>query len=110
VNVHDLRTLAELLPPGGAVSLPREALLEALAEIPAPAPVPVGDLTVADVAVHFQRSPSTVRGWLEAGRFDDAYKLNGRDWRVPHAALAAFAEAQQRGKANLGAWRKLKRV
>lgn len=53
------------------------------------------DLSVSELCARYQRSPSTVRGWLEAGRFPGAYKLNGRDWRVPPDALAAFQSAQR---------------
>lgn len=52
-------------------------------------------LTVADVAKHYGRAPSTVRGWLEAGRLPGAFKIEGRDWRVPRDGLAAFDEKQR---------------
>ena len=106
-----LRQVAELLPTGTSVTFTREVLLEALGGTPdISAAVLAGDLTVAEVAAHFHRSPSTVRGWLEAGRFTGAYKLNGRDWRVARAAVDAF-EAQQKGQrspteTDLSAWRK----
>jgi hypothetical protein len=109
-----LRQAAELLPAGASVTVSREALLEALSGAPAPTAhvcSPPGDLTVAELAARFQRSPSTVRGWLEADRFPGAYKLNRKDWRVPIAALAAFRDAQQqpaRGT-DLGAWRQRRR-
>jgi len=106
-----LRQAAELLPAGTSVTLPRETLLEALGGAVAPAETPSGDLTVAQLAERFQRSPSTVRGWLEAGRFDNAYKLSGRDWRVPVADVEAFVLDQRTARqgdtqaADLGAWR-----
>lgn len=107
-----LRQMAELLPAGASVTLPREALLEALGEPlqTSALAAPPADLTVAELAARFQRSPSTVRGWLEADRFPGAYKLNRRDWRVPLAAVETF-EAQQRAQeaprgADLGAWRR----
>lgn len=34
-----------------------------------------GDLTVAEVAAELRRSISTVRGWIEDGRFPGAYHL-----------------------------------
>jgi hypothetical protein len=76
------------------------------------------DLTVADLCTRFGRKPSAVRAWLERGDFPGAYKLKGRDWRVPPAAVELF-EAAQRGTApggtgesgkDLGAWRRLRRV
>jgi excisionase family DNA binding protein len=51
--------------------------------------------TVAEVALQLHRSPSTVRGWCEAGRFTGAFKLNGRDWRIPPAAVERFLDAQR---------------
>lgn len=53
-----------------------------------------GDLSglrsVAQVASRLSRRPSTVRGWCERGRFSGAFKLNGRDWRIPVMAVEAF--------------------
>jgi hypothetical protein len=95
-----LRSLAEALPAGAAVPVPREWLLELLAgsaplaastvSIAAPA-----DFTVAELAARFGRKPSTVRGWLDRELIPGAYRFHGREWRVPAAALAAF-EARQR--------------
>jgi|ERR1051326_8578800 hypothetical protein len=113
-TLQDLRAIAELLPPGAAVSLPREALLEVLGDVSVQTTAN-GDLTVAELAAHFRRSASTVRGWIEAGRFPGAYhlpssgavmtfktgRLQGRQrvrvgaWRVPASALKAFASGQQ---------------
>lgn len=56
-------------------------------------------LTVALVAEQLHRSASTVRGWCEAGRFAGAFKLEGRDWRIPVAAIDAFL-ADQRAKTS----------
>jgi hypothetical protein len=93
-----LRVYAEALPPGTVLPVPRELLLELLAGAPAQVPTeaPARDLTVADLAGHFGRSPGTIRAWLEAGRFEGAYKLRGKSWRVPVGALAGFVEAQRR--------------
>jgi excisionase family DNA binding protein len=68
------------------------------------------DFTVAELATRFHRSASTVRDWCEHARFEGAYKLNGRDWRIPLAALDAFlaeqrAEKQEKHASPLGAWR-----
>jgi hypothetical protein len=98
-----LHRLADALTPGTAVSVPREWLLELLGDAPAEPPradvLPPADLCVADLALRFRRKPSTVRGWLERGRFPGAYKLNERDWRAPMAAVVAF-EARQRPQAH----------
>ena len=94
-----LRQAAELAPPGTSLTLTREALLEALGGVDRP----VGpDLSVGELSAYFHRAPSTVRAWLEGGRFPGAFKLNGRDWRVPPAALEAFRAGQHTG---LKAWR-----
>jgi hypothetical protein len=75
------------------------------------------ELTVGDLCDRYARKGSAVRAWLEAGRFPGAYKLNGRDWRIPLVALAAVrgGAARRAGQggagetkgpgANLGAWR-----
>jgi excisionase family DNA binding protein len=103
-----LRDLAERLPSGGSLTLTRDAILElAAVESGHAETVAAADLTVAELAARFHRSPSTIREWCEHGRFEGAYKLNGRDWRVSQAAADAFL-AQQRGEspvAQLGAWR-----
>jgi hypothetical protein len=114
VTLEQLRELAERLPDGAALTLPKVALLEALAggslHTSAESVPPPGDRTVQELVVQFHRKPSTIRGWLEAGRFPGAYKLRDRDWRVPTAALEAFL-AQERAPrpargARLSAWRK----
>ena len=71
-----------------------------------------GDFTIAALAARFYRSASTIRGWCERGRFQDAYKLNGRDWRIPSASVDAFL-AEQRGKqrvTQLDAWKAVRRA
>lgn len=107
-----LRELAERLPSGGSVTLTRDALLELAAggDGRTAHNASQADLTVAELAARFHRAASTVRQWCERGRFDAAYKLNGRDWRVPPAAVEAFLAAQ-RGEgrtAQLGAWRAMR--
>lgn len=117
MTLEQLRDLAERLPEGAALMLPKTALLEALniaGEIPASSATPLADLTVAELAAWFHRSPSTIRGWLGAGRFPGSYKLNRRDWRVPKTALASFLEVARNGgrpsgAADLGAWRRHRR-
>jgi hypothetical protein len=110
-----LRELAEHLPPGGSLTLTRDGLLDLAAADGGQADQPAADaaFTVAELATRFHRSASTVRGWCEHGRFEGAYKLNGRDWRIPLSALDVFL-AEQRGEgplvAHLGAWRAVRRV
>lgn len=74
------------------------------------------DLDVPAVAAVVKRAPSTVRGWLGGGLIPEAYRLQGRDWRVPRAALRRFLDRQtaeptskpapRRRGADLGEWRK----
>jgi len=126
--LEQLRTAAAALPPGTLVTLPREALLDVLgggrggrgdgaAATGGDEPAAVAvDLTVTDLAQRFRRHPSTIRQWLEAGRLE-GYKLFGREWRVPLAAVAAFQDQQShgperegslaRGAPSLGDWRKV---
>lgn len=128
VQLEQLRALANALPAGTALPVPREWVLELLDRIDGQVPAMVStsaDLTVSDLAGRFNRSPSTVRWWIECGRFVGAYRLRGREWRVPPAVLQAFEEAERsaapRGPANpdptprrsrgkvvdLGDWRKV---
>ncbi len=108
-----LRALAERLPPGGSLTLTKDGLLNLAASDGGQADqaaVPA-DFTVAELAARFHRSASTVRDWCEHGRFEGAYKLNGRDWRIPQATVDTFL-GEQRSKgpvAALGAWRAVRR-
>ena len=55
----------------------------------------VADLTLEQVAEQVGRAVSTVRGWCASGSMR-GYRLNGREWRVPVAAVAEFFEQQRR--------------
>ena len=76
----------------------------------------LADLTAEQVAEQLGRSPSTIRGWCIDGRLR-AYKLNGREWRVPRAAIREYLEGQKNGdgrqatrpngKPDLSAWKKV---
>jgi excisionase family DNA binding protein len=75
------------------------------------------DMTVAEVATLFNRSPQTVRAWIRHGDLD-AYRLWEKEYRVTRDALEGFL-AFQRGRntprgslrslsgqpANLQSWR-----
>jgi len=110
VNLADrLRGLAERLPPGGSLTLTRDGLLGLAAADDGQTAhdAPQADFTVAELGARFHRAASTVRQWCERGRFEGAYKLNGRDWRIPPAGVDAFL-AEQRGEHTvtpLGSWR-----
>jgi hypothetical protein len=62
MTLADLRRAAELLPPGSAVSIPREALLAALDDAPAPVAEqsPEAWLTADQVAERLRCSPRWV--------------------------------------------------
>ena len=115
-----LRQLADALPSDrSAITLTRAdltALLEA-EPVQASTPATARDLTVEDVAAETCRATSTVRTWLISGALR-GYKLNGRDWRVPRAALREYLEGQAGhpeppggeppGEVDITAWRALR--
>jgi hypothetical protein len=96
-----LRAVAASLPPGTAVPVPRELLLELLADVVAGA-TSQADPTVEQLAARYGRARGTIRGWCEAGKFPGAYKLHGREWRIPAAAIEAFDAAQRPPEAPAG--------
>lgn len=59
-----------------------------------------GDMTLEQVASEVGRATSTVRTWCNSKRLDGAYRLNGRDWRIPQAALRKFLDDQGREDAQ----------
>jgi hypothetical protein len=94
--------MAEAVPPGGAVTLPRDWLIAELSAAGELADVPLtADLAVPDLVRLFGKRPSTVRSWLEAGLFPGAFKLRGKTWRVPRSAVEAF-QARERGQDGNG--------
>lgn len=105
-----LRQMAEAVPPGGAMVVPRD-WLEAELQALGPMLPNGGDLTVEQVAEQLHRPESTVRDWLDSGRFAGAYK-RGRVWRVPRAALEMRRPAAEPNEApaRLDAWRRLRRA
>jgi excisionase family DNA binding protein len=93
-----LRSLAEALPENQAVPVPREWLLELLGGKPvesSAAQAPTVDLTCHQVAESLGRDASTVRAWAARGEFPGAYRLNGREWRIPAESLHAWQEGQR---------------
>jgi len=118
MTLADLQRVAGLLPADASLTLSKALLLELLAGAEAPA----ADLTVRELAEQLHRAPSTVRGWVEEGRLPGAYKLNGRDWRVPVEAMETFLASQRvryaaRGREDAGprpvdlsAWRRERSV
>ncbi len=88
-----------------SVLLSKEALLGALDAVPGPpddSPEAGADLTIEQVARRFGRSRSTIRGWIVSGLLPKAYRLRGREWRVPHEALAEFEAVERHGRPQGG--------
>lgn len=123
-----LLALAEALPAGTAVPVPREWLLDLLTGSeaqPATATLPLADLTVGQLAERFGRKACTARGWCERGQLPGAYRWKGtREWRIPLASVLAFEQAERerqagasretpqlaggrRKSADLSAWRRV---
>src|SRR5437660_6185390 len=112
-RLDSLRTALTAMPPGTLV--PRDWVLEGLSEdipgvptVEAPALPARVDLTIRDLAQLFRKQPSTVRAWVERGDFAGAYKLHGKEWRVPVSGVEAFQNWQRRrtakSEARLSAW------
>ena len=78
----------------------------------------VVDLTVKEVAARFGRRESTIRGWLARGDLEGAYRLHGREWRIPVSSIDRLQRAQRelrvsrpsQGRAerspDIGGWRR----
>src|SRR5207249_7023636 len=112
--LESLRGALTAMPPGALV--PRDWLLEQLGDVSPDAPTPVVpappahvDVTIRGLAQLFGKQPSTVRAWVERGDFTGAYKLHGKEWRVPVSGVDAFQNGQRRrtakSEARLSAWR-----
>ena len=113
---RQLQNIVDGMPPGSSVSLPVDwlrALLQEEADRAGEAPD--GVLTLAEVGERVGRAEGTVRTWCNSGKLKGAFRLNGRDWRVPESALRNYLEAQieqkssevgSRGDVDLGSWRK----
>src|SRR5436190_20275820 len=102
--LESFRKALAAMPPGTLV--PRDWVLERLSEdvpgVPAAvtrAPPARVDLTIRDLARLFGKQPSTVRAWVERGDFPGAYKLHGKEWRVPAGSVQEF---QVRQRSSLG--------
>jgi excisionase family DNA binding protein len=112
-TLRELQRWAENAPPGTLIAA--DALARSLAELEAGGDS-LPDLTVEEVGRELNRSPSTIRGWLGSGKLR-GYRMNGREWRVPRAAVREYLEGQRNGggcarasrsrgqQADLAAWR-----
>jgi hypothetical protein len=117
--------VAREFPPGSAVPVLRERLLELLELAVGEQGLGTGadhlpDLRVEDVAKRVRRAPSTVRQWCHDGEFDmpvrgqGAYKHNGKEWLIPEVALAAYQERQRVGggspRDKISDWKRVKSI
>jgi excisionase family DNA binding protein len=117
--IGDLERICAGMPEEAAVSLPVVWLRARLEEEAREGGGPDRLLTLEEVAEVVGRAVSTVRSWCNSGRIEGAFRLNGRDWRVPESALRKYLESQQRdevtgerngvgGSVDLGSWRKIR--
>lgn len=98
-----LRRIADALPPSGAVTLTRADLLDLLKTDGMSTAGEEGvDLTVDQVAKKLGRAPSTIRNWLAEERLPGAYRLRGREWRIPPATLQSFLQMEAAGRSSPG--------
>jgi hypothetical protein len=89
VDREALLRLAQALPSGTALPVPREWVLELLGGLDVPKPTATAlelDLTPEETGAALHRSPVTIRAYANAGLFKGAYRLRGRQWRIPRAA------------------------
>ena len=109
-----IQRIVDGMPEGAAVTLPVSWLREQL-ELQDGAGREIGDLNCEEAAKTLARSPSTVRDWCRAGDIPNAYRLKGREWRIPRSGLREFLEGQGNSrpktshcsrKVDLSAWRR----
>jgi hypothetical protein len=89
-----LRALVAGAMPGAVITVRADWIAELVADIPEPKAQVEVDLTAAEVARLMARDEKTVASWCRVGLLSGAYRLRGREWRIPRASLAAF----QRGR------------
>lgn len=93
-----LAAIVAALPEDGSVTLTVATLRGWVAESGgAPADGVQIDFTVEQVAEKLNCSPSTVRTWLCQRRLPGAYRLRGRELRIPPATLQAFLREEAQG-------------
>lgn len=57
------------------------------------------EYTVDELAHMFRTNPETIRRWLRAGRFPNAYRVTIRSgWRVPHSDVEALRRPHREDK------------
>ncbi len=99
-------------------SVPARVILERLPDsTPTPTGDSLADLTVEEAGDVLGRSPSTVRDYCRRDLLPGAYRQQGREWKIPRAAIRAFQRSEagevkpvttrrRRGEVDLGSWRR----
>ncbi|MDX2206041.1 MAG: helix-turn-helix domain-containing protein [Gemmatimonadales bacterium] len=73
--------------PDDPITLPASWILAAIGGEGSPAEV---DMSAPQVAELLGRTTNCVAGWCRLGLFRGAYRLRGREWRIPRAAFDSF--------------------
>lgn len=115
----ELAAIVRGMPEGSAVSLPVEWLRGLLEAEPSGGDEPDQLLTLEQIAEIAGRSISTVRSWCNSGQIEGAFRLHGREWRIPSGAWRRHLESLQSDvedarmvqhrPADLGSWRRNRR-
>ena len=94
------RAVFEAFPPGASVTLLREHALQLLGggAVAPFQPSLEADLTCKTAGAIIGRHDSTVRSMCERGEFPNAYRHNGREWRIPAGAVRSYQSAQRSGQ------------
>ncbi len=111
--IDELRRLLGQLPPEAMI--PAGWLLDRL-ETGDAQESGITDLTVEEVAARYSRTPAAIRAWCRDGWLPGAYRLQGREGRIPATALQELRRGHgpeprprptpsRRRPADLGAWR-----
>jgi len=104
-----LRALVDALPAGSSITLTRADLVNLLDPDDNPtlaADLDGRDYSVLDLARLLGRGESTIRTWLGRGEIPGAYRIKGKEWRVPRAAWREFLDREAQRHAERAGTRK----
>src|SRR5690554_3806934 len=100
-SLNEVVELLRSLPPGTSMDAAAVAawltplVSDSAHESPVSATEVQTDLTVQEVADAFGRGVSTIRTWVGEGRFPSAYRVHGREWRIPRSDVEAMQLAER---------------